>query len=105
MCVHTCVCAYVRLHTCVCAYGSCICNVSQHFTCTLSLCYSASGVYGHEDYHMALPLLLVHLPSGPVIQKRSLYHTLPVELQAVLSKNVSVPVCITVYVQCGKGSL
>ncbi|XP_065908356.1 uncharacterized protein [Dysidea avara] len=52
-------------------------------------CIPQCGVYGHEDYHMALPLLLVHLPSGPVIQKGSLYHCLPVELQAVLNQNMA----------------
>ena len=67
----------------------CVDTCTIHTVLILVILFPTSGVYGHEDYHMALPLLLVHLPSGPVIQKGSLYHCLPVELQAVLNQNVS----------------
>lgn len=44
-----------------------------------------SGVYGHEDYEVMAPLVLIHLPSAPVRQQGALYHCLPEELQAVLN--------------------
>ena len=56
-----------------------------------------SGVYGHADYEVMLPLLLVHLPSSPVVQQGSLYHCLPEDLQAVLN----VGMIITVYMMYG----
>ena len=52
-----------------------------------------SGVYGHEDYEVMLPLVVLHLPSGPVIQQQPLYHCLPEDLQAIL--NVGMLFCVT----------
>lgn len=44
-----------------------------------------SGVYGHDDYEIMLPLVLMHLPSSAVVQQQSLYHCLPADLQSVLN--------------------
>lgn len=50
-------------------------------------------MYGHEDYEIMHPLLLVHLPSSPVVQQGPLYHCLPEDLRAVLNVGMVTALC------------
>ena len=48
----------------------------------------SSGVYGPEDYYVALPLMVITLPSVSITTRGSLFAALPPELQQTVIDKV-----------------
>ena len=53
--------------------------------------FTHSGVYGADEYSIALPLAIVTLPEQEVVNRAQLFCAMPPEVQVVLNEMVGIP--------------
>lgn len=58
---------------------------------SVCVAFFPSGVYGFEDYLMALPHAVLHLQSGPLVERReksALFAALPSSIRNLIQRKV-----------------